>query len=183
MQKSLEQEPQFAVTANLAPQLCQSGIFIPEEIEVELCLANLNKENASIEGVERADLSTHLNVADLVKTGQRHPLATLLTLLPEHASNLMAEAEHNSITQQHELALSRVQIPKLENLSQLDALIFTRITVFAEHTLKDYESEISLPYRCNDLSPLQAGASYELCYQLGAYPRFKLEKQTMNPPT
>ena len=44
MQKSLEQEPQFAVTANLAPQVLTEGIFIPQRIEVSLSLADLEKE-------------------------------------------------------------------------------------------------------------------------------------------
>jgi len=43
MHKALEQEPQFGVTANLAPQLAPNGVLIPERIDVDLCVAGPGK--------------------------------------------------------------------------------------------------------------------------------------------
>lgn len=43
MQKSLEAEPQVAVTENLGRQLHPNGIFIPERIDVSLCLASTSQ--------------------------------------------------------------------------------------------------------------------------------------------
>ncbi len=170
MQKALEQEPQFAVTANLAPQLCSQGIFIPEAIEVELCLAHWQQEQAMFKR------SNTLDVDGLIDRGQRHSLGTLFTLRPEWAASQINQATHNDNTSMLELPLKPVQIPTLEKLASFDVLLLTRIQVFAEYHLKDYEAAITLPLRCHELLPLREGAEYQVCYQFGNYPRFNITR-------
>jgi hypothetical protein len=151
MQKSLEQEPQFSVTANLAPQLCPGGIFVPQEIEVALCLA------------------------DLENTGPRCPLATVCTLTPENAVTQIKKAQHNPQTGKLELQPYTVIIPPAAGNGQLDAALFTRVVVFENYRLDDYESQITLPLKCHELMPLTSGACYRVSYQLGSYPKFNFE--------
>ena len=151
MQKALEQEPQFTVTANLAPQLCAEGIFIPQKIEVELCLADMTSER------EIFSHSGRLDADALVEAGKRCSLGVLLTLEPG----------------QTELKPATVVIPAVKNLQCLDPLLFTRIQVFAGFHLQDYEAEITLPRHCPELQPLQAGALFRVSYVLGKYPKFE----------
>jgi hypothetical protein len=47
MQNTLANETQTANTFNLAPQLCEGGIFLPEKISIEVCLANSGTENGA----------------------------------------------------------------------------------------------------------------------------------------
>jgi len=170
MQKSLEQEPQFAVTANLAPQLDPQGIFIPKKIEVALCLAQWESEKELFKRINNIDSEA------LIKAGKRHPIGTIFTLLPEHAAAQMSEASYNKGTSKLELSPQAVQIPSVGNLESYDALMFTRIQVFEQYHLKDYEADLTLPHKCYDLSPLKNGATYRICYQLGNYPRFDLSE-------
>ena len=166
MQKSLEQEPQFAVTANLAPQLHARGIFVPQKIEVELCLADLDSETTAYKRGDSLDTGT------LVNTGKRHSLATVLCLTAEHAATLLQQARLDKTTGVVELNPMQVTIPPVAKLDNLDALLFTHIQAFGQHQLLDYESEITLPLRCTEMAPLQVGVSYRVSFQLGSYPKF-----------
>jgi hypothetical protein len=166
MQKSLEQEPQFSVTANLAPQLIDGGIFIPEKIVIELCLAdrvaeqNLAKQNKKI---------IHEN---LIKSKKRFPLGTILSLIPQLAATQLKNATNHSDTNKLALKPIQIQIPKISQLNNFEALFLTYIQVFKHYQLFDYESEITLPLKCEALSPLKSGALYNISYQLGSYPVF-----------
>ena len=126
----------------------------------------LNKEKQSFRDHNSID------VLALEKMAQRCPLANLFSLIPLQASEQLQSAQYNPVTAKNEMAKSYVQIPAVENLTSFDALIFTRIKVFAQHQLNDYEAQISLPNKCHDLEPLQVGSSYDVCYELGNYPRF-----------
>ena len=166
MQKSLEQESQFAVTDNLAPQLQANGIFIPEIVEVALCLAKLEDETAAFKRGDALDPSA------LMEAGNRHPLATVLCLTPEHAPRLRQQASPSNGS----LALNpiHVTIPTTVHLDDFDPLLFTRVQAFEQHQLLDYESEITLPLRCSELMPLRAGDRYRIRLQIGRYPKFSI---------
>ncbi|MEH6592888.1 MAG: hypothetical protein V7746_21650 [Halioglobus sp.] len=170
MQKSLEQEPQFAVTANLAPQLWPAGIFIPQRIDVALCLADLEHER---ELFRQSRLSNRI---DWEKEAKRYPLATVCTLSPERAYEQMQLAHSNSDNTELLLESTIVEIPMMANIAQFDAVLFTRIRVFEQYRLKDYQSQITLPLKCHELLPLTGGERYRVSYQLGSYPKFNFER-------
>ena len=170
MQKSLEQEPQFAVTANLAPQLLPGGIFIPEKIEVELCLAHLASEIKTFKNLNK------LNPQLLVKAGERYPLATVFTLLPALASRQLREASRVQDSSKLEIVTAKITIPRLDDVASFDALLFTRIQVFGQYQLRDYEAEITLPQQCHELASGKPGDAYQASYQLGSYPKFNMTR-------
>ncbi len=64
MQKSLEKEPQAAITLNLANQLRKNGIFIPQKITVSACLAKPELEfDAETKDKERIYLGNILELS------------------------------------------------------------------------------------------------------------------------
>jgi hypothetical protein len=169
MQKSLEQEPQFAVTANLAPQLWSGGIFIPQCIEVDLCLADLEQEKLLLRQA-LSDDGSHVEMDSL-----RHSLATVCTLLPERAFDQVRLAEKKSTQAGPQLEPTVITIPTTFDVARLAPALFTRIQVFEQYRLKDYESQITLPLKCYELLPLVPGDSFRVSYHLGSYPKFQFQ--------
>lgn len=169
MQKSLEQEPQFAVTANLAPQVFAEGVFIPQRIEVSLSLADLEKETVFYHTPDTA------NPPSPDESPRRYPIATLCSLSPDNAATQCQAALYNPHSEKLELEPEIVEIPRVDNIDRLNAALFTRITVYERYCLEDYEAEITLPMQCHELEPLSGGERYTVSYQLGTYPKFNFE--------
>lgn len=170
MQKSLEQEPQFAVTANLAPQLCPDGVFIPQRIDVSMCLADLNQEKELLGQAQDLDSNA------VEKSATRYLLKTVCTLFPDQVFGEVQLAESNLDELHFELEPTIVELPTIPDIARFDAVLFTRICTFGRYWLKDYESQITLPLKCHELSPLAGGERYRVSYQLGTYPRFEFER-------
>ena len=74
-----------------------------------------------------------------------------------------------------------VEIPRMVDIARFGAALFTRICVFEQYWLRDYESQITLPLQCHEILPLVGGERYSVSYQLGSYPRFSFERLHANP--
>ena len=172
MQKALEQEPQFSATATLAAQLDVNGIFVPEEITIELCLVKLQEEFEHYKKYGSLDKQKLLNEAE------RHPICELICLSSSEVKALSEQVEFCAELARSALPLQDVMIPAIAGLSLYQPVLFTRITVFSEHTLDDYESSLTLPSRCFDLEPLREGALYRATYVLGNYPKIHWQEIT-----
>lgn len=170
MQKALEQEPQFSVTTNLATQLNVTGIFVPEKITIELCLAHLDEES------EHHKKYGCVENEEWIKQGLRHPIRELMQLSAAHANDLIVQTKEGSASDKPTLPLGQVSIPDIQHLKSYQALLFTRIHVYGEASLDDYDCSLTLPSRCFELEPLEAGATYHASYALGGYPKIQWQR-------
>jgi hypothetical protein len=73
-----------------------------------------------------------------------------------------------------ELNPIHLTMPVTADLTDFDPVLFTRVQAFEQHQLIDYESEITLPLRCSELTPLRAGEQFKMSFQIGNYPKFAI---------
>lgn len=164
MQRALAKEPQLALTANLAPQLIEDGILIPEHIRVSLCAADVDAEFSAVPASEGAEGDTRARV----------PLGTILDLSRTSVGMMMASAKGSS------LPAIEVTVPELPSDHEWNAVLCTEVLVYNGQVLGDYDSGVTYPAVLRDLGLLRGGEEIELEYQLGPNPGFAARFRT--PP-
>lgn len=156
MQRALEKEPQAAVTYNLAPQLRQGGIFIPEKIAVDACFYNPVTEFL----VMPAEFDSA--VEDLESERVRIKIGRIFELTAESAGEFTDEISLPPIL---------LDIPKATN-ENLRLMLSTTVTVFQSVVLEEYDSAITTPLILRDFNLDECANRIEFTYFLGSRPGF-----------
>lgn len=153
MQSALKKEPQIAITLNLAPQLCDGGLFIPKKIEINACLSKI-KDEFSFDSADRG----------VVYKRNRISLGRIFEISAENANEL-----RNSIQTDLQGVISFppsvVEIPDGVN-DGYNVMIRTKVHVFDEFILDDYDSGITYPKTLYDLGNPKSKTRIEFRYCL-----------------
>jgi hypothetical protein len=144
MQRALEKEPQVAITLNLAPQLRQGGIFIPEKICVHAFFCDPVLESRQI-NMARIDLGPVLEL-----TTEDLPALSDEVCLPAVVLDIPGEANKS-----------------------LGLMLLTTVKVFESVVLDEGESGITYPVILHDFNWARCETRIEFVYFLGAEPGFR----------
>ena len=147
MQKTLEKEPQVAITLNLAKLLRENGLFIPKKITIEACLTKLEEEFSS-----NSEARTN---------NERVFLGEIFGL---SADNL---ADSKSLFEPKTLEFS-------SDISRpMSLILLTKIEIFDSFMLSDYESGITYPTILCEVKEFKAGQKIEFQYVSEENPHFE----------
>lgn len=166
MQRALEKEPQVAVTANLAPQLCRGGILIPEQINVDANLCDPGAEFMTL--TDDPDEAAASRGTDRTRIN----LGRIFELTAENAGGLLAKGCEDAHTGETRLPAVVIDIPGGVSES-LELMLSTTVRVFDSVVLGEYDSPITLPVILRDVDVGARGTSIEFSYSLGSNPGFK----------
>lgn len=157
MQRALDKEPQLPIMLNLAPQLRDDGILVPEQICVDACLVNPRNEFESLPKIQEWD-STSEPVVELVRVN----LGCLLELTAQKLPLVFEGAR---------LQVSTITIPE-EVEEDLQVMLRTKLKIFGTAALADYDSGITTPLLLQNFGIARAGRKIEFVYCLDGEPGF-----------
>jgi hypothetical protein len=143
---ALRREPQVSATLNLAPQLKAGGFFLPERIDVHAALFDSGKFQRRMMGEET------------------DPFVELGRVFSLEASALN-RLEHLG---EHCLAAAAITVPPHDTSTPLH--LCTRIQIFGQHRLSDFDSSLTLPRRVKHSPKLEAGGVAEFYFQMSQEP-------------
>lgn len=153
MQMALEKEPQVAITLNLAQQLRDGGFLIPQKIEIDACLAKF-KDEFSFDGA---------NESACLKRN-RISLGRLFEISAGNACELRnsIQTDSNGV---RTLPPRIVEIPYEAN-EKYNVMLLTKVHVFDEFILDDYDAGITCPMTLYKLGSPKSKTQIEFRYCL-----------------
>lgn len=150
--RALQREPQVAATLNLAPQVRPGGYFLPEKITVDAGLLDFAKYNRLLRGEATGSAAIELGGVFCLEAGRLENLC-----------------RHDERT----FAAGAIQVPPHGPRTPLH--LFTRIQVFRDHRLGDFDSSLNLPQRVKCPPTLaEHGGRAEFFYEISAEPGLRL---------
>lgn len=162
MQRALEKEPQVAITFNLAPQLRQNGIFIPERVIIDAYLYDPQKEFLTLTA-ENGLLDPA--AADFDSTRVRIHLGKLLEINSQSSFETVEDKK-----------LPPISVSFPENIDKnLMPMLSTTVGIFDSVTLEEYESAITYPRVINGIDWTLPENQIKFTYSLGNQPGFECQ--------
>lgn len=159
MSQELRREPQVSITMNLAPQMVDGGIFIPEEIAISLqAVHSRNEYKRKMGSLPEKDKDKVQN-----KLGDIFILDKFLTM------DSVVKTDSDDY-----LPANSVSIPE-EDFGYNQLMLFTEINIFNGISLHPYESSLTGPLNLRRQENVKPGQRLFFRYLLGENPHFVYE--------
>ena len=169
MLRALEIEPQAAITLNLADQLCEGGIFIPQRIIIDASLVDMTKEFTFYPA------GSEIPQEDIDNPGRNRRRQFLGRLLDFTASSAMEIREEvtNDASERPCFPSLTLKIPSHIEPGLDMLVLLTNIEIYGSHFMGDYESSITNSLQLTERKKVETCSEIVFTYVMGEKPGFQ----------